>query len=169
MRRVGGLFSIITRFKNLELAARKAAKGKRSRAEVGRFFLELERELFSIQDELVTGSYKPGSYRSIEIREPKPRLIFAAPFRDRVVHHALCNLIEPLFDSRFVFHSYACRKEKGTHRAFEQFRRWSQRYPYVLMGDVRRFFPSIDHEVALALCARKIKGVQILWNDAKWI
>ncbi len=81
------------------------------------------------------------------IHEPKRRKISAAPFRDRVVHHALCNVIEPLFEARFHPHSYANRQGKGTHRAIDQVQAYARRYPYVLRLDIVQHFPSLDHAV----------------------
>jgi RNA-directed DNA polymerase len=105
---------------NLLLAYRKASKGKRGKPAVAAFEYHLEDNLIHLQGELVTRTYQPGSYYSFYIHDPKRRLISAAPFRDRVVHHALCNVIEPLFERRFIFDSYANRVGKGTHRALDR-------------------------------------------------
>jgi retron-type reverse transcriptase len=101
----------------LLLAYQRGSRRKRGRANVAAFEYRLEENLFRLQDELRTQSYQPGGYDSFFIHEPKRRLISAAPFRDRVVHHALCNVIEPLFDRGFIEDSYANRIGKGTHRA----------------------------------------------------
>ena len=127
------------------------------------FHFELERELIRIQDELVNQTYQPGPYREFEIHEPKRRLISAAPFRDRVVHHALCSVLEPIWERCFIFDSYACRKGKGTHAAVDRFQSFAKRYRYVLKSDVRKYFPSIDHDVLKQLLARKIKDPDVLW------
>ena len=81
------------------------------------FQANIEPELFRLQRQLANGSYRPGPYRNFRIVDPKPRLISAAPFRDRVVHHALTNIVEPIFERRFVPYSFACRKGFGTHKA----------------------------------------------------
>ena len=114
---------------------------------MARFLLNLEWELIGLQRELVDGSYQPGRYRTFEIREPKPRLISAAPFRDRVVHHALTQVLEPVFEKRFSRDSFACRKGLGTHRAIAQAKQGMRRYRFALKCDVRKYFPSIDHEI----------------------
>lgn len=101
--------------------------------------------LLALRAELVQGTYQPGAYRHFVIKEPKRRLISAAPFRDRVVHHALCNVIEPLFEARFHPHSYANRAGKGTHRAVDQLQACARRYRYVLRLDIVQHFPSLDH------------------------
>jgi RNA-directed DNA polymerase len=114
---------------------------------VDRFRLDLEREVWRLRDELVAGTYMPGAYRSFWLHEPKCRLISAAPFRDRVVHHALCNVLEPLWERRFVSESFANRIGYGTSRARDHFEVGIKRYPYVLRLDVTKFFPSMDHDV----------------------
>jgi RNA-directed DNA polymerase len=91
-----------------------------------------------------------------------PAPISAAPFRDRVVHHALCNVIEPIFERGFVFDSYATRKGKGTHAAVQRFSEYQKRYADVLKLDVEKYFPSIDHAVLKALVRRKIKCADTL-------
>ena len=90
-------------------------------------------------------------------------MISAAPFRDRVVHHALCRVIEPVLDRGFIHHTYACRAGKGNHRALRHFVRLCRRYRYVLLCDVRKYFPSIDHDIVLSLVRRRIKDRGVLW------
>lgn len=80
----------------------------------------LEPELFQLQRELIAGTYRPGPYHTFTIREPKERQIAAAPFRDRVVHHSICSVLEPVFERRYIHDSYACRKGKGSHRAIQR-------------------------------------------------
>ncbi len=157
------MYDHITSFPNLLLAWRKASRGKRGQPHVAAFEHRLEDHLFQLQDELRAQTYTPGPYTSFYIHEPKRRLISAAPFRDRVVHHALCNLIEPLFERSFIFHSYANRSGKGTHRALDYAQRLSRRYPYVLQCDVEQFFPAIDHEILSAALARKIPDERVRW------
>jgi retron-type reverse transcriptase len=163
MKRHAGLWEGLTAFENLHRAAHQAARGKRRRPNVLRFLFDLERRLLRLQQELLTGSYVPGAYHELHIQEPKPRLISAAPFRDRVVHHALCNQIEPIFERGFIHDSYACRLGKGTHAALGRFTEFARRCRFVLKCDVRRFFPSIDHAILKQLVTRKIKDPQVLW------
>ncbi len=150
------LFAQICAFPNLLLAAYKAQRGKRLRDQVARFNFGLEQELLTLQAELRGQTYTPRKYKAFYIYEPKRRLISAAPYRDRVVHHALCNAIEPLFDRTFIYDSYACRKEKGTHAAVDRFTQFCRKNRYVLKADIAKYFPSIDHEILLTLLARKI-------------
>jgi retron-type reverse transcriptase len=90
-------------------------------------------------------------------------LISAAPFRDRVVHHALCNVLEPVFEPSFIHDTYACRIGRGTHAALDRASSYARRYRYVLKGDIRKFFPSIDHAILKELIARKVKDPHVLW------
>lgn len=141
------LYAKIVDWDNLLPAYRKASRGKLKKDSVAVFRLHLEEELLKLQQELATEKYRPGPYRSFLIHDPKERMISAAPFRDRVVHHALCNVIEPIFERTFIHDSYANRKGKGTHRAIERFQHYARRYPYVLKSDIRKFFPSLDHAI----------------------
>ena len=138
-------------------AARKAAAGKKQRADVAAFLLDLEWQLLALQRELQEGSYRPGPYHCFQIHEPKPRLISAAPFRDRVVHHALTQVLEPIFERRFSPASFACRKGLGTHRALARARERARRYRFVLKSDIRKYFPSMDHDILKQLLARAVK------------
>lgn len=97
------------------------------------------------------------------IHDPKQRKISAAPFRDRVVHHALCNLIEPIFEHTFIPDSYANRIGKGTHRALDRLQKFARRYRYVLRADIVKHFPSIDHAILYDILADKIEDEPTLW------
>lgn len=162
MKRLGGLWPQIMSFENLLLAYRKARKGKRRSSAVAEFAFDLESSLLGLQQELRAGTYNPGEYRLFTIYERKPRLIAAAPFRDRVVHHAVLNLIEPPIDRRFIHDSYACRKKKGVHAAVGRYQAWAQHYPYVLKMDIEQYFPSIDHDILKEKLRRYIKDKSLL-------
>ena len=144
------------------MAYRKARRGKGQRLEVAAFGLNLERELLTLQRELKSGDYRPGPYRLFTIYERKPRLIAAAPFRDRVVHHAVMNVIEPPLDRTFIHDSYACRVGKGTHAAVARYQTWARRYAYVLKMDIAQYFPSIDHDLLREKLRRRIKDKPLL-------
>ena len=144
-------------WQNLYAAYRAAARGKRGRQAAAGFEFRLEDNLLELQTELLEHRYRPGPYASFTIHEPKRRLISAAPFRDRVVHHALCQLIEPAFERSFIEHSYANRVGKGTHRALDTCERWAKRYRYALVCDIRQFFPSIDHSLLQRTLNRRIQ------------
>lgn len=150
------LYAQICAFENLFLAYRKARRGKRGKPAVAEFELNQEEELLNLRDELRLGTWQPGPYHSFYIHDPKKRLISAAPFLDRVVHHALCNILEPLWERRFIFDSYANRKGKGTHRAILRAQQFARRYRYVLQCDVEQYFPSIDHAILRNALARLV-------------
>ena len=157
------LYFRITAFPTLLGAFRKASKGKRYRPEVLAFGANLEAELFQLQQELLSFVYSPGPYRQFTIREPKPRLVSAAPFRDRVVHHALIAVIAPPLERHFVRTSYANRHGYGSHRALRRFARACREHPWVLQADIRLYFPSIDHQLLLAQLERRIACLPTLW------
>lgn len=162
MKRLGGVWESVVGFDNLYLAYRKARRGKGASPDVARFGLNLERELLALQRDLVSGAYRPGPYRLFTIYERKPRQIAAAPFRDRVVHHAVMNLVEPPLDRTFVYDSYACRKDKGVHKAVDRYQVWARRYAYALKMDVQRYFPSIDRDLLKEKLRRRIKDRNVL-------
>jgi len=110
------LYPQVVSFENLYWAWKAAARGKRGQPDAAAFEADLAENLLQLGSELRDGAYRPGAYHSFRISDPKPRLISAAPFRDRVVHHALVRVIEPLFERRFIHDSYANRLGKGTHR-----------------------------------------------------
>ncbi|MBI4756446.1 MAG: RNA-directed DNA polymerase [Betaproteobacteria bacterium] len=149
-------------WENLLAAWHKAARGKRGRRAAAAFEARLADNLLELQVELLEGRYRPGGYVHFVIHEPKRRRISAAPFRDRVVHHALCNVIEPRFERLFIADSYANRVGRGTHRAIDRFQSFARRYRYVLRGDVVQHFPSIDHEVLRAALARVIPEPDVM-------
>lgn len=169
MKRYNHLFDQIHSFGNLLLAARKAQKGKRSYPNVAAFNFNLEKELIQLQEELREQTYQPGKYRAFYIEEPKRRMISAAPYRDRVVHHALCNIIAPLFERSFIKDSYANQKNKGTHKAVDRYQEFARKNAYFLKCDIRKYFPSIDHEILKAIIARKISCLKTNWLIAQII
>lgn len=163
MKRYGNLWPQVTSFENLFVAAMKAQRGKRYRRNVLEFNSSIEIELERIQLELTSMSYVPGKYRTFFIYEPKKRMVSAAPYPDRVVHHALCNVIEPIFDRTLIDQTYANREGYGTHRALNLFKRLARSRRYVLQCDIRQYFPSIDHEILKRVIRRKVKCNPTLW------
>lgn len=158
------LYPQVYAFENLYQAHRQARKGgKRKGPEVAEFEHNLGQNLLRLQEELGEQTYRPGPYRHFIVIERKARKISAAPYRDRVVHHALMNVIQPISEARFIHDSYACRVGKGTHRALDRAQYFARRYPYVLQCDVRQFFPSIDHEILRGLLTRHIACRRTMW------
>lgn len=163
MKRHGNLWPRVVDFANLEAAARQAQRGKRYRENVLEFNYNLEGELLALHGELESKSYQPGPYRTFHIVEPKKRMISAAPYRDRVVHHALCNVIVPIFERTFIHDSYANRVGFGTHRALRRFTKFARANKYVLQCDLQKYFASIDHDILKKLIRRKVKCRDTLW------
>jgi RNA-directed DNA polymerase len=163
MKTYRNLYPQVWDFENLYLAYRKARKGKRSRPGAASFERIQDDELLALQDELRNFTYQPGAYHSFYIHDPKKRLISAAPFRDRVVHHALCRVMEPIWEPRFIHDSYANRTGKGTHRALNRTTQFARRYKHFLQCDVRKFFPAIDHAILRTEFSRLIRDDNLLW------
>jgi RNA-directed DNA polymerase len=164
MKSYKNLYPQVYAFENLYQAFRKARRGgKRKKESVAAFELDLEANLWQLHEELRSQTYLPGSYHNFYVQERKRRLISAAHFRDRVVHHALCRVIEPIFEHRFIYDSYACRVGKGTHRAVDRAQEFARRRRYVLQCDVEQFFPSMDNQILRSLLAHHIADEQMLW------
>jgi hypothetical protein len=147
---------------NLTLAARKARRRKSRRGDVEDFFLQQESHLLRLHEKLLSGTWSPSGYRLFEIREPKRRMIAAASFEDRVVHHALCNLMQPVLERRFIARSYSCQVGKGTTAARECCRQLVNRHRYVLKCDVRKFFDSIPHDILLKKLTQRLRCPGVL-------
>ena len=163
------IFEEISSLENLLLAWERFRKGKRKRADVMIFERRLEDNLFEIRDELASGSYRHGAYEPFTVHDPKQRTIHKAQVKDRVVHQAVVNIIEPLFDTQFIYDSYSCRVGKGTHAAVKRlqgfFLQASKNYThtvYAVKCDARKFFASINHERLLRLLARRITDPQTM-------
>jgi hypothetical protein len=162
MKRRGQLFEEIISFANLLAAAHKTLRGQKDRPAAAQLYFRLEPELLALQEELATGTYQPRPYRVFEIFEPKRRVICAADIRDRVVHHALCNVVGPLFERTMISDTFACRAGKGAHAAVARAQHFAQRQAYYLQCDVRQYFASIDHPALKALLRRKLKDPRVL-------
>jgi RNA-directed DNA polymerase len=144
------------------LAAAKARKGKSRRPDVEAWWQRRESAVLRLSAQLSGGTWQPGGYRLFEIREPKRRMIAAAPFEDRVVHHALCNLMQPVLERRFIARSFSCQVGKGTTAARECCRQLVNRHRYVLKCDVRKFFDSIPHDILLEKLAKRLRCPGVL-------
>lgn len=144
----------------------KAKKGRSGNPEILSCFFNLEKQLFNIQEDLLSQAYKTGTYRVFKVYEPKERIIKAVPFKDRIVHHALCNVVEPIFESRFIFDSFACRKHKGSHKGLKRVRHVVQncfrgKEGYALKCDVQKYFPSVDHDKLKEIIKKRIKDKNV--------
>lgn len=134
--------------------AQRAAKGKRRSTQVARFLLDLDRQCDALSLELAASSYQPSQGRAFWICDPKPRCIYALPFRDRVVQHLLIDATLLQIERRLVAQTYACRVGMGTHRCLDRARALHRTHRFVLRIDIQKFFPSIDHQVLRRLLDR---------------
>lgn len=168
MKRYGNLFGKLVSMDNLVLAERKARKGKEKTYGVVQFDKNADRNLELLQYNLTHKIFTTGRYETFEVYEPKHRVIYKLPYYpDRIVHHAIMNVIEPIIINTITYNTYACIKGRGLHACVEQvskvIRRYSDRPLYCLQIDIRHFYPSIDHDVMKAVIRRKIKDKDFLW------
>ena len=155
---------------NIQKAYNKARKCKRYRKDVLIFTKDKEENLERVRNEIMGLSYEPGEYRYFKVYEPKERQIMALPFYDRVVQHAINNVLEPIFEKRFISHSYACRKDKGMHAASDTLQSWLYEWQkfhpdkplYAIKADVHHYFQSINHDVLKAEIRKVIKDAGAL-------
>jgi RNA-directed DNA polymerase len=165
VRREKNLFSAVVDFANLYRAFVAASHGKRERPEVREFEYHLETRLWEIRDELEAGMYAWGPFHCFWVRDPKRREIRAAPFRDRVVHHAIFNGLDPIFRRGFIADSYACIPGRGTHLAVERYRAFVGARGgrgYRVQGEIKRYFASVDHAVLRERLRRRIGDERLL-------
>jgi RNA-directed DNA polymerase len=163
-------FDAIASFKNLVRCARRAARAKAMSRDTARFLSEVESNCLELRRELLAGTYAPKPYRTFDIRDPKPRTISAAAFRDRVVHHALCAEILPLLEHDASPRSFACRSGFGQLRALRMAQHLAQRHRYALKLDVHHFFESMSHEVLKRLLRRRLRGdPRVLWLAERFV
>jgi retron-type reverse transcriptase len=151
------LYEQIYQMDNLYLASKKAMKGKKSKSTVAKFWFYEDEKLAHIHELLKHRKYKFGRYTEFTINDNSVmRKISAAPFVDRVVHHAIMNVIEPLFEKSFIYDTYANRKGKGTLSALRRAKYYANKYEYILKIDIKKYFPSIDHEILITMIEKKI-------------
>jgi retron-type reverse transcriptase len=163
------IFENICSFSNIHDSYARARSGKRYRQEVLAFNAKAEENLLNIKTELSRQQYQHGSYREFIVCDSKKRHIKAAPFKDRIVHHAICHVMGPIFEKGFIYDSYACRTGKGTHRAIKKVQNFItsakakkdktlvNQHIYCLQCDISKYFDSVDHNILLEIMGRKIK------------
>ena len=157
-------------YANVQKAYNKARKCKRYRKDVLIFTKDKEENLETVRNDILGLSYEPSEYRYFKVYEPKERQIMALPFYDRVVQHAINNVLEPIFNQRFIFHSYACRKTKGMHAASDKLQAWLYEWQkfhpdqplYAIKADIHHYFQSINHEILKAEIRKVIKDAGAL-------
>ncbi len=162
MKRAKSLFNQIVDYENLRLAWLKARKGKTAKKSVQNFSRNVNENLQIIHDRMIVSPPVLSDYVQFKIFDPKERMISVVPFSDRVIHHAIMNVLEPVFERQFIFHTYACRKGKGTHAAARYAFKCAKKSTYFLKLDVKKYFDSIDHSVLKQLLCRIIKDVRCL-------
>ena len=180
MKNYKNLYEKLCSIENLELAFKKARKGKSKMSYVIEFENNLGQELQKLHKELSEFTYKPISLKRFIVREPKTRVIHSSAFRDRVVYHAVVNVLEPIFEKIFIYDSYASRKNKGSHKAVERLDKFIRKVSrngklvknyynknniagYALKADIKHYFQTVDHEVLLYIIKRKVKDGNLIW------
>ncbi len=163
------MYEDICSYKNIILAFKKARKGKTKRRYVKRFQRNLRKNLLKLQQELRDRTYKPFLLKTFILRDPKTRKISKSAFRDRVIHHALCNIIVPIFERGFIYDSHANQIGKGTLKAIERFDKFKRKVSknntkkcYVLKADIKHYFEEINHDILINIIKRKIKDERII-------
>ena len=162
MKRVGSLFSQIWDRSNIATAFWRAARAKSDRSEVRCFRDSIDTNLNGLSFLLRSGQYCFGPYRSFEVRDTKSRTIHAPCFADRVVHHAIINVIGPVLERGAIAHSYACRCGRGQHAALATASRWTNRQSWYGKIDVRKFYDNVDHEILLQMLRRRFREQRLL-------
>ncbi|MDO8564199.1 MAG: reverse transcriptase domain-containing protein [Nanoarchaeota archaeon] len=176
------LYKELCSSENLERAYQKARKGKSKKESVQEFDTNTQENLTTLQKELQELRYKPLPLKRFIVRDPKTRVIHASAFQDRIVHHALINLLEPIFEKIFIHDSYASRKGKGTHPAIKRFDAFKRKVSkngaavrgggggdrnrvqgYCLKADIKRYFDTVDHTILLRLLAQRIQDGKVIW------
>lgn len=162
MKRIGTLFLRIADRHTLAVGAARAARGKRKRSEVQRFFASYEANVSAIGSALREGKYTFSGYRQFQIRDPKSRVIHAPTFQDRVVHHAMIHVVGPTFEMGACEQSFACRKRKGQHVALNLASRWIHSGKWFFKADIEKFYDSIRHEMVRTLLRRRFGEASLL-------
>ncbi len=179
------LYTQLCSYDNLELAWLRARKGKTLKEYVIKFESNLDWNLKQLKHELETFTYSPAPLTTFIVKDPKTRKISASHFRDRVIHHAICNIIAPIFEKDFIYDSFANQKYKGTHMAIKRLEKFIRKVSYgssslqwggqlklfsassssgyAFKADVRHYFETVDHQILLQIVERKIKDINVIW------
>jgi len=180
MKTYKNIYSELCSYENLELAFKKARKRKTLKSYVIKFEKNLKENLLQLRAELLFHSYQPIPLKTFILRDPKTRKISVSEFRDRVIHHAICNIIEPIFDKRFIYDSYANRKYKGVHAALKRFDYFKRKITqngrkiknarnnnkvigYALKADIKHYFETVDHKILIKILKKRIRDKKVLW------
>lgn len=167
---IENVYEELCSYENLETAFNRARRGKTLKDYVIEFEAKLKENLLQLRTELLLQTYQPQPLKTFILRDPKTRKISKSAFRDRVVHHAICNIIEPVFDKRFIYDSFANRLRKGTLNAVKRFDEFKRKVSqnntircYVLKADIKSYFDSVNHQILLQILGKRIKDERLLW------
>lgn len=167
MKRIGNLYNKIIDLENLRLADMRARKGKSGQIGVQLHLKNEDQNIIELHEMLKNKIYKTSAYKTFTVHEPKERLVFRLPyFPDRIAHHAIMRIMEPIFVSTFTADSYSCIKKRGIHAAAESVKEALidvSGTKYCLKLDIKKFYPSVDHVILKNLLRRKIKDQDLLW------
>jgi len=163
-------FADIISLDNLLQAWTEFVQGKTNKKDVQAFERNLVDNLISLHGSLASKRYRHGGYKAFTISDPKPRNIHKASVRDRVLHHAIYRMLYPFFDNVFIYDSYSCRQDKGTHKALDRFKLFAHRVSnnynrtaWVLKCDIRKFFASVDQEILIGILSTYVRDADVLW------
>ena len=162
MKRAGNLYNLIAEPENLRLAFLKAARGKRAKPEVLAYTANLDGNLRLLREQLLSRCLDVGHYHFFTVYDPKERIICAASFPERVLHHAVMNICEPVLERYAIYDSYACRAGKGMHAAILRAQAFARRFSWYLKLDIRKYFDSISQETLISLLKRRFKDKDVL-------
>jgi RNA-directed DNA polymerase len=162
MKRTGNLFEAIADWNNLRVAVLKALCGKRKKVDALHFVGDLDANLKLLRQRLVTESMPLGRFHQFTIHDPKKRLITAPCFEERVLHHAVMNVCEAIFERLLIFDTYACRRGKGRVACLLRAQQFARRHPFFLKFDIRKYFDSVDHDVLKTKLGRHFKDHALL-------
>ena len=164
------MYDSIISFTNLYRAWREFQNGKRYKKDVALFSRNLDVNIYNLHLDLKSKTYIHSKYEAFKINDPKPRDIHKASVRDRLLHHAIYRVLYPYFDKRFIYDSYSCRLEKGTHKAMDRFRYFFRKVSknntktcWILKCDIRKFFASIDHDILKQILSKHIQDKDTIW------
>lgn len=162
MKRLNNIYDKIC--ENIFIADIKARKGKAKQRNIQKFDLNKEANLLEIQNSLISETYKTSPYTTFTIKEPKERLIFRLPYKDRILHHAIMFELEPIFVAMFTKDTYSCIKGRGIHAAQKALQSAFRNTPplYCLKLDITKFYPSVDHDILKSLLRKKFKDKKLL-------
>lgn len=180
MKTYNKLYNKVYSIENLNLAFQKAKKGKSKKDYVILFESNLIEELNRLQKELKDKTYEPYKLKRFVIRDPKTRTIHASIFRDRIVHHAIINVLQPIYEPIFIYDCFASRKNKGTHKAVNRLESFINKVStngllvrnsysknsikgYCLKADIKKYFDSMNHKVLVNILEKKISDKDFIW------